>query len=143
YLQGLITELRHLRVHLYGGYWDRHPLLRTYHRGNALGRHYRLAVSQAKIAINLVRHANRDGHVMRSFELPACGGFMLCERTEEHARLFKENTEAAFFSSSGDLIEKVAHFVNREAERTEIARAGHRKITSERHTYRDRFSQIL
>ena len=35
-----------------------------------------------RLAVNLVRAQNRDDHVMRSFEGPACGAFMLNERTE-------------------------------------------------------------
>jgi glycosyltransferase involved in cell wall biosynthesis len=143
YFEALVKGLPNLRLHLYGGYWDRHSLLRRYYRGFALGRHYRLALGAAKIALNLVRRANRDRHVMRSFEIPACGAFMLAERTEEHLEWFEEGKEAAYFDSPDELVEKVRYYLSRDDERQRIAEAGHRKVTLGGHTYKARLIQIL
>ena len=143
YFEALVKGLPNLRLHLYGGYWDRHSLLRRYYRGFALGRHYRHALGAAKIALNLVRRANRDGHVMRSFEIPACGAFMLAERTEEHLEWFEEGKEAAYFDSPEELVEKVRYYLSRDDERQRVAEAGHRKVTLGGNTYKDRLIQIL
>ena len=143
YFEALVMGLPNLRLHLYGGYWDRHSLLRRYYRGFALGRHYRLALGAAKIALNLVRRANRDRHVMRSFEIPACGAFMLAERTEEHLEWFEEGKEAAYFDSPDELVEKVRYYLSRDDERQRIAEAGHWKVSLGGHTYKARLIQIL
>lgn len=143
YFEALVRGLPDVRLHLYGGYWDRYRLLRRYHRGFALGRDYRLAVGGAKIAVNLVRRANRDGHVMRTFEIPACGGFMLAERTEEHLEWFEEGREAAYFGSPEELVEKVQHYLPRDEERRRIAEAGRRKVTEGAHSYKARLADIL
>jgi spore maturation protein CgeB len=74
---------------LYEGFWDRSASLRRYWRGFALGGDFRMALGGTKVAGNLVRRANLDGHVIRSFEIPACGAFMLAERTAEHLALFE------------------------------------------------------
>jgi len=143
YFEALVRTLPYLRFHLYGGYWNRHPLLRRYYRGFALGRDYRLALGGAKIALALVRRANRDGHAMRSFEIPACGAFMLAERTEEHLEWFEEGKEAAYFSSPEELIDKVRYYLTHDEERVRLARKGYEKVTSQGHTYKDRLIQIL
>jgi spore maturation protein CgeB len=143
YLETLVETLPDLFLHLYGGYWDRHSLLSRYHRGFALGRDYRLALGAAKIALNFVRHANRDRHTLRSFEIPACGAFMLAERTEEHLEWFEEGKEAAYFDSPDELVEKVRYYLSRDDERQRIAEAGHRKVTLGGNTYKDRLIQIL
>src|SRR5262249_45708263 len=93
FFETLIRALPNINLHLYGGYWDRHATLCRNYRGFAIGRDYRLALGGTKIAINLVRRANRDGHVMRTFEIPACGAFMLADRTEEHLDMFEEDKE--------------------------------------------------
>jgi spore maturation protein CgeB len=131
------------RFCLFGGFWNRDWRMRKYYRGFALGREYRLAVSGAKINLGLVRHSNRDGHAMRTFEIPACGAFMLAERTEEHMEFFIENKEAAYFGSDEELLEKIDYYLAHDTERQRIAQAGYERVTSGKHTYRDRVQQIL
>jgi spore maturation protein CgeB len=143
YFRSLVRELPDIDLHLYGGYWDRDPVLCGYHRGFAVGRDYRLALSGTKIAVNLVRRSNRDGHTMRSFEVPACGAFMLAERTEEHLELFREGKEIACFGSTEELLEKVRYYLAHGAERERIAEEGYRRVTSFGNTYKDRLVQIL
>ncbi|MGH7782088.1 MAG: CgeB family protein [Candidatus Binataceae bacterium] len=143
YFETLIRALPELRLNLYGGYWDRYSALKRYWRGSAIGRDFRLAAGGAKIAINLVRRANRDDHVMRTFELPACGGFMLTERTPAHQEIFAEDREAVFFSSPDEMAAKVGQWLARDADRRAIAAAGQRKIIEGRNTYADRLQEIL
>jgi len=138
-----IAALPGVSLALYGGYWDRYPPLRSCARGFVVGREYRLALGGCRIALCLVRHANRDGHVMRSFEIPACGAFMLAEKTEEHRSLFTDGTDAAFFESPQDLTAQVRHYLTCDEERRRIAAAGHEHITAGGHTYRDRLNEIL
>jgi hypothetical protein len=142
YFETLVRVLPRVRLNLYGGYWDRFPALRRYWRGHAIGRDFRLAVGGAKICVNLVRRANRDDHVMRTFELPACGGFMLAERTDAHQELFAENREAAFFRNSTDLAVAVSQWLLRNDQRRAIAHAAHHKILAG-NTYTDRITEIL
>jgi len=127
----------------YGGYWTRDPRFRSFARGFALGREYRLALGGAKIALCLVRRANRDGHSMRSFEIPACGAFMLAERTDEHLDVFREDEEAAFFSSSEELLDKVRYYLAHDELRARIARAGRLRVTVGGHTYANRLREIV
>jgi hypothetical protein len=143
YFHSLVRQLPDIDLHLYGGYWDRDPVLRRYHRGFAMGRDYRLALGGTKIAVNLVRRSNRDGHTMRTFEVPACGAFMLAERTEEHLELFNEYKEIACFGSTEELVEKVRYYLAHGAERERIAKEGYRRVTSFENTYKDRLVQIL
>jgi spore maturation protein CgeB len=138
-----LARVSGLSLALYGGYWTRYPHLRRYARGFARGRDYRLALGGAKIVLCLVRRANRDGHAMRSLEIPACGAFMLAERTDEHQALFREGKEAVFFASPGELSEKVGYYLAQDAERSRIARNGYLRVTTGHHTYQDRVREIV
>ena len=108
-----------------------------------MGRDYRLALGGARIGLCLLRRANRDQHAMRSFEIPACGTFMLAERTDEHLAVFREDEEAAFFSSPQELLDKVRYYLAHEEIRRRIAIAGHARVTTGGHTYRDRLREIV
>jgi spore maturation protein CgeB len=130
-------------LHLYGGYWNREAHLRQYYHGWAVGRDYRMALSGTKIALGLVRRANRDGHSMRTFEIPACGAFMLAERTDEHLEFFEEDKEAGYFGSNEELIEKTQYYLKHDAERQRMAEAAQTRLRQGHHTYRDRLLTIL
>jgi hypothetical protein len=141
-LEPLVTP-GNIDLALYGGYWSRDPRFRPFARGFVRGRDYRLALRGSAIALCLVRRANRDGHAMRTFEIPACGAFMLAERTDEHVALFREGHEAAFFGSPAELLDKVQYYLAHGEERRRIAAGGYARITSGGHTYRDRLSELM
>jgi len=142
FFEALVNAIPGLDLHLYGGYWDRHPRLKKYHRGFATGRDYRLVIAGTKIAPCLVRRANRDGHVMRTFEVPACGGFMLHERTPELLEFYEEGKEVACFGSAQELAEKIQYYLAHPQEREAIARSGRARCVPA-HSYDNRIQEIL
>jgi len=64
---------------------------------------YCKVVCSSNINLCFLRKVNRDTQTTRTFEIPAIGGFMLAERTDDHLKLFEEDKEASFFSSKGEL----------------------------------------
>jgi hypothetical protein len=132
-----------LRLRLHGGYWGRYRGLRAAWDGFVLGRDFRLALGGSKIAPCLVRRGNRDGHVMRTFEVPACGAFLLAERSDEHLELFDEGREMACFESPEELLDKVRYYLAHDDDRRRMAEAGYRRVTAGQHTYRDRMVELL
>jgi spore maturation protein CgeB len=143
YFERLLRDLPNLRLRLYGSNWNRYPRLRAHWRGEVFGREFRLAASGAAIVVNLVRRANRDDHVMRTFELPACGAFVLGERTLTHGELFEEGKEAVFFDSAAELVDQVRAWLPRDHERQLIADAGRRKVVEGHNSYADRLREIF
>ena len=84
-----------------------------------------------RISLCFLRKMNFDTQTTRSVEIPACGGFMMAERTDEHLALFEENKEAAYFSSDEELLEKCLFYLKYEKERANVAQnAKNRTIKS-------------
>jgi spore maturation protein CgeB len=143
FLEALLDGLPGVRLALWGGYWSRHRRLRSCWRGIARGRDYRLAISSAGVVVNLVRRANRDGHVMRTFEVPACGGCMLTERTAEHEALFKEELETRFFVTPDELAHQVEGLLGCPSTRRTLAERARHWAVSGPHTYTDRLCDLV
>ena len=107
------------------------------------GDDYANALSAFRINLCFLRKANRDRHTARSVEIPACGGFMLAERTEEHQALFEEGREAVYFESDAELLARVRHSLTHEDERARIAAAGRQRCLTGGYSYDHRLTQVL
>jgi spore maturation protein CgeB len=134
-----------IQVGLYGNYWDRFPETRDLSRGLASPELLRKAIRSARIALCLVRRANRDGHCMRTFEVPAIGGAcMIAEDTGEHRAIFGEEGEAVlYFRDPAEMLEKTRRLLGCPAERERLARAAYQLIVQGEHTYRHRLMTML
>lgn len=129
---------------LYGDYWGRHTETRAHYRGYADVETLRRAVAATDVAICLVRKANRDGHVMRTFEVPAVGACMVVEDTEEHRSIFGPDGEAVeYFSDLTSMVDKIRMLLSDRAARQRLARVCHEVVTGGPNTYSDRLKAIL
>lgn len=131
-------------VKLYGGYWERYPATRPYAYGHADLALLRHLVPSSKINLGLVRQANRDGHVMRSFEIPAMGGLLLAENTKEHRGLFGAEGEAVlYFNNYEEAVAQAKWLLAHRNERRRLATAVYYLITNGNHTYANRLQTII
>lgn len=133
-----------IKLNLYGGYWERYTTVRTAAKGHVLGADLRHAVAGARVNLCLVRRANRDGHVMRTFEVPAMGGCMLAEDSTEHREIFgEEGRHVMYFREANEMIEKIRFLLANAETREVLAKNANYLVTSNPNTYYDRLVEIL
>ncbi|HEX9953230.1 MAG TPA: glycosyltransferase [Rubricoccaceae bacterium] len=133
-----------LNVHLYGANWSRFGWAAMADRGPTTPEDIRKATLGASVSLCLVRRANRDGHVMRTFEIAAAGVCMLVEWTDEHEALFGPDRDTvAYFRGDDDLLPQARALVARpDVQRTLAARVA-ALMRHEPHQYRDRMAEII
>jgi spore maturation protein CgeB len=115
----------------------------VFNRGPLRGQEYREALWKSKINLCFVTKSNQDEAAQRSYEITACGGFMLAERTPRHLELFKEDEEAVFFSSKEECIAKIQRYLPDEESRNRIAAAGCRRAWSSGYDHDSLMKKLL
>lgn len=151
FLSRFAAYRRELRLNVWGSGWSKTRRFDYWHKrwawrelahclrgGELRGADMGKAIQSNGISLGLLFHGNRDLHTSRSFEIPACCGFMLAERTEEHRMYFEEDREAVYFSSFDEALSKIRFYISHDSIRRQIALAGHLRCINSRATYLDR-----
>jgi hypothetical protein len=136
---------RRAQVVIFGNGWagvPQHSPLVSALRPAVFEGQLRSIYASAGVNVAFVARANRDQHTMRTFEIPACEGFMLAERTPIHTSLFRENEQAAFFGSTEELVTTTVRCLADPPWRRQVARAGCLRVTG-RERYQDRAARVL
>ena len=111
--------------------------------GQKNGMDYLKVLTQSRINVNLLREQNRNSTNMRTFEIPACGAFMMHQTSNEAREIFIENEEAVYFDTVDDLVEKACYYLNNDMDREIIAKRGYKKALEEQNQYTYRVKEIL
>jgi spore maturation protein CgeB len=107
------------------------------------GDDYARAISATRINLTFLRKMNRDLQTTRTIEIPACGGFMLAEQSNEHDRMFQDGREAVFFERPEELLAKTRYYLRHEAERAAIAAAGRTRCVASDYSYASRLRSAI
>lgn len=147
-LRDLLRKMPELNIKIWGSGWLRYNKsseLKKFIQGEPLtGDCYVKAIQSSRInlAIMGVTQTFKDETTTRTYEIPACGGFMLHERSEEVLGLFAEGKEMDCFDSTEELVEKIKYYLAHSEKREEIARAGHARCVPA-YSYDNRMIEIL
>lgn len=137
-------------LRIWGSQWNRaNSLLHAYIQDSAIyGLDYARAIHASRINLGLLSEArpgasSGDRLTSRSFHIPACGGFMLHERTSELSHYFLEGEECACFSDGDELAAKIALYLNMPRQRHQIASAGHQRCQTSDYSIDDRAKVVI
>jgi spore maturation protein CgeB len=111
--------------------------------GPLLGGAYREAIWKARICLAFVTHSNQDEQARRSFEIAACGGFMLLEDAPGHRANFSNGKEAIYFTNADDCAAQIRRYLHDEEGRSSIARAAARRVSASGHDNETRIRRVF
>ena len=112
------------------------------HRGEAWGLDMYNVLAQSRITLN--RHGEVAGGYaanMRMFEATGVGALLVTDGGKNLSELFDPGREVVTYKTEDDLIEKLRHYIEHDAERQEIAVAGQERTLRE-HTYEQRIGEL-
>ena len=145
FMQALIRQ--GVPLTLFGPGWRKAPewpQLRPHHRAEYLdGDSYAYAVQCSKISIGMLSKGNRDLHTTRSMEIPALGGLLCAERTDEHLAFYRDGEEAVFWSDSRECARVCSELLADEPRRQSIAASGHRRYLRNGHTSENLIRNVI
>ena len=144
--ENFLESLADLNIGIWGPYWNRvsrrSGLAKCIRGGlvdvTIMEKIYR----SSKVVLNLMRPQNHLSHNMKTFEIPAMGGFMLAPRTIEHMKIFDEGKEVAFYDTPEEMREKAIYYTENDKERATMTRLAHQKVISN-HSYTNRMRQLI
>ena len=111
--------------------------------GPAVGAAFSDVVARSAVVLNLFRDQHAPGGVvMRTFEVPGAGGFLLSEANDGVRRLFPDGETGAYFTGTADCIEQIRYWLAHPTEREALARRAHERVATE-FTYRRLASALL
>lgn len=97
----------------------------------------------SRLSLGFLRKVNRDLHTARTFEIPASGGLMLAERSDEQRAFFAEDREALYFGDAGEALEKILYYAPRADLRDKIRAAALERCARDGYRYQDRLAQLV
>ena len=135
-------------THVWGPGWVRysrlHPWTREFVLSNGVwGDQYPLALNCGKILLGVLSKYIPETITTRSIEIPACGAFMLAERTDDHLAFFQEGKEAEFFASDEELLDKAKYYLTRDAKRKHIGEAARIRCLTSGYDNHSRIRKML
>jgi len=162
----LIPLTKKYRVGIFGPYWTlRDNMLRAgsklcarlkFRYGVDLLNNQRILIpadeenllySSAKISLNF-HEREVDGSQphnilnQRTFKIPACGGFQICDEVPAIHKYFKNNEVITATYDPKDWFDKIEYYINNEKERKAIQERGTLRALND-HTYHNRVEQII
>jgi spore maturation protein CgeB len=144
YIQGL--HKAGFNIILKGGMWDaaikNSPLSCFLPMEHAFGEEYNRIYSNVIAGLCFFSKINNDEWTRRAPEIIAIGGLLVCERTDEAQRRFKDKKEAFFFSSVDELIEIVDYLIKNPQIREMVRVAGYDRLMKDGYALSDRALQI-
>jgi hypothetical protein len=149
YLEALAQD-RSLALRVWGAQWHRARArsLRPAIAGSAVdGEEYVRAIRASSINLALLSEqrpgaSGGDRITSRTFHIPASGGFMLHERTEELLALFEEERSVACFASPDEMAAQTHRWLADREGRRCMATAGSALVRAA-HSWDHRIAQLL
>lgn len=141
YISSIIDE--NYKVGIFGPRWYKSKnknVIKSWIQYAGIGTGISTEVAKSRIVFNLIRAEHGCYHSMKTFELPACGAFIISNRSEEQLEFFPE-TAVCYFDTLDELKEKVKFYRNKDDLRNKFIKESLALVKN--HTYDARSRNLV
>jgi spore maturation protein CgeB len=134
-------------VHIYGNGWNETTL--ALHKNVSLNPAVYKAqmwrvLRKYRVQLNIFRLHNQGSHNMRSFEVPAIGGILLTQYSDEQADFFAINKEIFTYSDNTELLSQLKYLLGlTQSQALAIRNAARQRSLTGGYSYMHRALQVL
>jgi spore maturation protein CgeB len=143
----MLNVLAGLNLKIWGGHWNKSnkDFKQNFTITNKIAWLEDMArvVNSTKIIIDALTKEQNDRINMKNLQIPACGGFLITNRTDIILELFEEDKEIVCYDSYEELKVKCEYYLLHEEERKKIAINAHKKVINGQNAIIDRAKKIL
>jgi hypothetical protein len=104
---------------------------------------YRETIWRSKISLSFVTRDYWDETSHRAFEITACGGCLLAERSSRLEQSFAEGEEAMYFGQASECAEVATRLLDNDTERNRVAREGHLRALNSGYDNQSRLAEAI
>ena len=144
---------KHFPLKIWGhDYWQKRTASSSLSRKLWQGRELRASkaaqmIAHSKINLNILRKQHYtdgipDGVIMRTFEVPGAGGFLLATRSRGANEILIEERDVGYFVNTEECLNQIEYYLSNEKQRKQMALHAHNLVASE-HRYEHRAHQII
>ena len=144
---------KHFPLKIWGhDYWQKRTASSSLSRKLWQGRELRASkaaqmIAHSKINLNILRKQHHtdgipDGVIMRTFEVPGAGGFLLATRSRGANEILMEGRDVGYFANIEECLNQIEYYLCNEEQRKQMALYAHNLVASE-HRYEHRAHQII
>jgi hypothetical protein len=149
-LEALVSGLPDIDLKIWGPSWYRAAghVRRFWQGRGAWGDETAAIYACSRINLGFLSEAGTgtlsgDQTTARTWQIPACGGFMLHEETSELRAAFEPDREVGVFSDASDLVTKVRYWLSNAQLRQVASEAARRRAHAVPYTYASAVERIL
>ena len=134
-------------VNIFGSMWKFNRKFKNFNKllpiKTLFGAEYNKAYSMSIAGLCFFSKLNRDKLTERVFEIPAVGGLLVCERTNEVAEYFEDRKEAFFFSNKIELKAILNELKCNSSLREQVVKAGQLRLKNGKNSILDKVDIVL
>lgn len=137
--------INNYNLKIWGNGWQKanKKLRKKWQKKDVYGEDFSKVCNSSKIVLDILRPQMIPSHSMKTFEIPACRGFLMCNRGYELSNFFDLEKEIVTFENPKEVLEKIDFYLKNDNLRENIKEAGYQRLINSNHSYLNRVKKIL